>query len=147
MGGDMKHVVIEVVHHTTYKSLLRIQCLTHGSSHPLPWTTVGWVITMLHGADTIPANIDYRLCHAPRTLNMRMEVYKTCIHMILLELKRLNIPTTVQPISITKCDMSAYMKMLKSSRTVSAIYKVLITSREHVKSTRNVTMTSYIARC
>ena len=140
MGGDMKYVVIGFVRHIRYASLFRIQCLTHVSCYPLHWPTVGWLIIMLHGADDIPVKIDYKLCHVPRTLNMRMEVYKTFMHMIFLDLTRLYIPSNIQPISIILCDVSDSMKMLNSSCTISVIHKALITSREYVKSTRTVTM-------
>ena len=109
MDGDMKYVVIGIVCRTTYDSLLRILCLTPGSYHLLPWPTAGWVITILHGADAMPVKIDYILCHVPRTLKMRMKVYKACMHMIFSYLKRFNIPPTIQPSSIITCDVTDYV--------------------------------------
>ena len=103
--------------------------MAHDSRHPLPWPIVGWIIKMSHGTDAMPAMINYTLCHVLRPLNMKIEVYKTCMHMIFSDLRRLNIPPTVKPSKIIPCDVSDYIKMLKSSCTVSAIYKVLITSR------------------
>ena len=70
----MKYAVIGIVHSTAYASLLRIQCLKHSTRHPLPWPMVGWVIDTLYGADAMPNKIDYRLCHAPRTLHMKMRL-------------------------------------------------------------------------
>ena len=85
--GDMHYVVIQIVHSTAYASLLRIQSTTHSTRHPLPWPTVGWTIKVLVGADDNSTEIDYQICHVPRSLYMRREVYRIKTHMIFSDLK------------------------------------------------------------